>query len=201
MCKPITSTISSLLINLTGKQHSTSDQHKEFGNLRQHRDCSDTQKVIKFLEKSSSFKVDPKLLQSISTGVSAGLNVNVNDEKAVGSKIVEDMAGKSVAEYTPRKANQCILMTSKCQSSDRKQLNIDPALLFQRLVTIARRTVSDEADYFKYDELCSHPISLFDNNCMLRFRKNMNWRKVLLRCLIMIPKVNCTTMKFQIQCS
>lgn len=49
--------------------------------------------------------------QSISTGVSAGLNVNVNDAKAVGSKIVEDVAGKSVAEYTPRNANQCILMT------------------------------------------------------------------------------------------
>ena len=167
MCKPITSTISSLLMNLTGQQHRTSDQHKEFGNSRQHRDFSDTQKVIKFLEKSSPFKVDPKFLQSISTGVSAGLNVNVNDAKAVGSKIVGEMAGKSVAEYTPRKANQCILMTSKCQSSDGKQVNIDPALLFQRLVTVARRTDSEEADYFKY-ELCSHPLSLFDNNCMMR---------------------------------
>ena len=75
-------------MNLTGQQHRTSDQHKEFGNSRQHRDFSDTQKVIKFLEKSSPFKVDPKFLQSISTGVSAGLNVNVNDAKAVGSKIV-----------------------------------------------------------------------------------------------------------------
>jgi hypothetical protein len=64
MCKPITLTISSLLMNLTGQQHSTSDQHKEFGNSRQQRDCSDTQKVIKFLEKSSPFKVNQKFLLS-----------------------------------------------------------------------------------------------------------------------------------------
>lgn len=62
------------------------------------------------------------IIQSISTGVSARVNVNVIEAKAVGAKIVGGMNRKSVAEYTPRKDNQCLLMTSKCPSSDRKQV-------------------------------------------------------------------------------
>ena len=45
--------------------------------------------------------------------------------------------------------------------------NVDPALLFQRLVTIARRSGDKEQSYFTH-ELCSHPSSMFDTNGMPR---------------------------------
>ena len=78
------------------------------------------------------------------------------------------MTGKGIAEFTPRKANQCLLMTSKCPSSSSdSNATINPAVLFQRLTFVARRSQEKEADFFKY-ELCSHPLSLFDNNCMMR---------------------------------
>ena len=52
-------------------------------------------------------------------------------------------------------------------NGEEKHSHIDPALLFQRLVTVARRSEKDESSYFAY-ELCSHPLSLFDNNCLPR---------------------------------
>ena len=59
-------------------------------------------------------------------------------------------------------------MTSKCPSSSAdSNATINPAVLFQRLTFVARRSQEKEADFFKY-ELCSHPLSLFDNNCMMR---------------------------------
>jgi hypothetical protein len=162
------STVTSLMMNLTGKQHTTSDQHKEFGDSRQTRDCSDTQKVVDYLENVTPFNGDPNILRNVETGVSAGNKVNVHQAKLVGDKIVSAMSGNAVSEYTPRKVNQCIVMTSKCPSlNDDKQTMVDPVLLFQRLTTVARRYQNDEAEYFKY-ELCSHPLSLFDKNCLLR---------------------------------
>jgi hypothetical protein len=162
------STVTSLMMNLTGKQHTTSDQHTEFGDSRQTRDCSDTRTVVDYLKNVSPFHSDPKILRNVATGVSAGNNVNVHQAKLVGDKIVSAMSGNAVSEYTPRKVNQCIVMTSKFPPlNDDKQTMVDPALLFQRLTTVARRSQNDEAEYFKY-ELCSHSLSLFDKNCLLR---------------------------------
>jgi hypothetical protein len=96
------------MINLTGKQHTTSDQHKEFGDSRQTRDCSDTQKVVDYLENVTPFNGDPNILRNVETGVSAGNKVNIHQAKLVGDKIVSAMSGNAISEYTPRKVNQCV---------------------------------------------------------------------------------------------
>lgn len=110
------------MMDLTGKQRRTSDQHQEFGLSRQKRDCNDTRKVIQYLEQVSPFKEDPSVLRSISTGVSAFGKTNVQEAKRVGSDIIASMVGVTVADFTPRKANQCITMTSKiiASNSDKK---------------------------------------------------------------------------------
>ncbi len=65
--------------------------------------------------------------------------------------------------FVYQRADQCVLMTTKGSSSSEKKAHVDPALLFQRLVTVARRSAKEEGSYFKY-ELCSHPLSLFGVN-------------------------------------
>lgn len=78
------------------------------------------------------------------------------------------MAGKTLEEFTTKRANQCVLKTAKRTSpSSDKIRNDDPALLFQRITTIARRTQNEEADYFKFEK-CSQPLALFYKDCMLR---------------------------------
>ena len=78
------------------------------------------------------------------------------------------MIGKTVSEFIPRRVDQCVLMSARSTGNgEEKHANIDPALLFQRFLTVARWFEKDECSFFKY-ELCSHPLALFDKNCQLR---------------------------------
>ena len=45
------------------------------------------------------------------------------------------------------------------------------SLSFPKIFSVARRSDNNESAYFKY-ELCSHPLSLFDNNGLLRNAEN-----------------------------
>ena len=68
---------------------------------------------------------------------------------------------------TFKKRDQIITFASKSAVRlDDETIQIDPQLLFQRLVTVAQ--TSDElSEAFKY-ELCSHPPALFDTSLLLR---------------------------------
>ena len=167
MTRPICTLVNSLLMNYTNIQQTTSDQHKECGDSRIKRDESDTKLVVEYFQKYSPFRGDGQVLRCISTGVSAGKNVNVHMAKSVGDRIVDKMNGKTVAEFIPRRADQVILMSSKSSLIENKTICVDPALLFQRLVSVAKRSEKEESPYFKY-ELCSYPTALFDNNGLLR---------------------------------
>lgn len=62
-------------------------------------------------------------------------------------------------------------MTEKSNpGANKKSVNIDPNLLFQRIIvllTSKKEEYGTLTDYFKY-ELSSYPLSLFDKNCVLR---------------------------------
>ena len=168
MSRPLCSSINSLMMGLTNVKQKSSDQHQEVAHARQKRDSSDTEKIIDFLRNANPFKGDANILRNIATGVAAAHHVNVDNAKSVGELILAKMIGKTLSEFIPRRVDQCVLMTARStRIGDEKHANIDPALLFQRLLTVASRFEKDECSFFKY-ELCSHPLALFDKNCQFR---------------------------------
>ena len=91
----------------------------------------------------------------------------VNAEKAreIGVKIVESMAGKSTDEFTFRKANQAVALGSRSTVKIKgEHVNIDPQLLFQRLLTVRERC-DDVTSLFQY-ELCTYPAALFESSSL-----------------------------------
>ncbi len=61
------------------------------GITLQKRDCSDTQLIIDYLKKASPFQGDGKILRNIATGLSAKVDVNVDNTKLIGEKIIGKM--------------------------------------------------------------------------------------------------------------
>ena len=73
------------------------------------------------------------------------------------------MAGKSTDEFTFRKANQAVTLGSRSTLKIKgEHVNIDPQLLFQRLLTVRERC-GDVTSLFQY-ELCTYPAALFQSS-------------------------------------
>lgn len=94
--------------------------------------------MLDFFEKGSPFEGDKTVLRSISTGLSTGPSCNVDSAKEIGSKILATMCGVAMNEYVFKKTNQAILMTAKQNVPD-TSTNVDPFLLFQRLLILQRK--------------------------------------------------------------
>ena len=165
LSRPVCSTVNLLMERISQILYVTSDQHKEMSEPMQLRDCKDTQTIIEFLERGSPFEGDVQL-RSIANGLTAYPSANVDSAKDVGLKVIDAMSGQVVSDFVFRRKEQAIQMTTKqSPSGDCKRL--DPTLLFQRFIMIAKRINLTETEYFQH-ELCSYPASLFDSSCMLR---------------------------------
>ena len=165
---PACSEVNCAMQEFTGVKYNTSEQHKEMGHARQVRDTKDTEKVEKYIEERNPFQrnLDTSLF-NIVTGVAAAKEVNVCDVKQIGQKILNGMTGKSVDDYVFKKKDQLVPMSiGTSVSIEEEHVHIDPQLLFQRLLTVARANENDLMEALKY-ELCSIPPALFDNNGML----------------------------------
>ncbi len=133
---PACSTVNAAMQQLTEADYVTSDQHKDTTPARQSRDDEDTRSLLDYLQHRSPFERDS--LQSITTGVTAESSVNADQAKEVGCKILQSMAGKNVIDFTFRKKDTVVTMVSKsCAKVDDQSLQVDPQLLFQRLLTAA----------------------------------------------------------------
>lgn len=88
---------------------------------------------------------------NIATGVTAEEKVNVDNAKAVGISILDSMVGKCVMDFSFKKKNQIVTMTTNnaIRISD-ELVNIDPQLLFQRLVTAGMRN-EQLSEIFQYE--------------------------------------------------
>ncbi|XP_065581046.1 uncharacterized protein LOC136040675 [Artemia franciscana] len=165
LLRPVCSTVNLLMERISQILCVTSDQHKEMSKPMQRRDCKDTQTIIEFLERGSPFEGDVHL-RSIANGLTAYPSTNVDSAKDVGLKVIDAMSGQLVSDFVFRRKQQAIQMTTKqSQSGDCKRL--DPTLLFQRFIRIAKRNNLTETEYFQH-ELCSYPASLFDSSCKFR---------------------------------
>ena len=159
------------MMDLFDIQLKTSEQHQEMQPTRIKRDNLDLNIIITYLKSHNPFSGGNEILFNIASGVSAVALVNVDDARRIGTEIMKKMIGLSVQQFTPRKKDQCVLMSQKINGdASSKICNIDPNLLFQRLMVVLASKNQEEkslAEYFKY-ELCSFPLSLFDSNCNLR---------------------------------
>ena len=156
---------------LTGLVFYTSDQHVEAGETRQRKDEQDRQSLLSFLINRNPFASDLSLsLRNISTGVTADPMVNVDLAKAVGCAILQSMKGSSVKEFKFKKKDQVVTMDVKvCAKVDGESIQVDPQLLFQRLVTAANGQLDEFelSSLFEF-ELGTPPPSPFEPSGLLR---------------------------------
>ena len=76
------------------------------------------------------------------------------------------MEGKNVFRYTFKRNDRVKNMSSGTVSSE-NEVMIDPALLFQRLLVVAKSTPLDIHDVVQY-KLCSYPPSIFETSKLLQ---------------------------------
>ena len=159
MSKPACSEVNDVIQNLTSVSYTTSNQHKEAGCSRKERDLKDTREIIRFLKDRSPFE-NTESLYNIVTGVTAGPKVNVDRAEIIGKDTVASMVDQNVFEFSFQRKNQATNMQTTGVVIGEETINIDPQVLFQRLIAI-----KDHHDYsselFEY-ELCGYPPALFD---------------------------------------
>ena len=133
---------------------------------RQARDWKDTLAVVQYLQERNPFSNDTSL-RNIATGVHAHPTFNVDTAHTVGSAILKSMEGKTSDEHTFRRKDQAVTLGTKSSILiDGEEVQIDPQLLFQRLIIVAQ--TSDELESAFKHELCSYPPALFDSSLLLR---------------------------------
>jgi len=85
----------------------------------------------------------------------------VDKAKEVGQNILNNMVGQNVLGFTFRKTNQAVTLDSRSTVQINDDLvQIDPQLLFQRLILTGTQT-GELAEIFEH-ELCSYPPVLFE---------------------------------------
>ena len=72
---------------------------------------------------------------SIMNGVHANDTVNVDDAKDIGQGILASMTGTFVTEFAFKQSNQAVTLATKSSVKfDGEKIQVDPQLLFQRLI-------------------------------------------------------------------
>ena len=153
---------------LTGTHYESSDQHAEASETRKARDYRDISVIEEFLRDRNPFSLDDCSLRNIETGVTADTRVNADEANGIGERILQKMANQLVMEYTFKRKDQVVPLNAKRGSKmgteqDDSMEQIDPQLMFQRLVIAGEGHLTESSDLFQH-ELASLPPSMFDNN-------------------------------------
>ena len=163
---PACAEVNSAIQELTDNYFTTSEQHKDMTRSRQMRDEEDKNTLLGFLQDRTPFVQDSSL-RNIATGITAGKEVTTDRARDVGCKILTNMAGQNVGDHSFKKKDHVVTMSHKQSVKvDGENVNVDPQLLFQRLVMAAGDDL-DVAENFKY-ELSTHPSALFEPNGLMR---------------------------------
>lgn len=146
----------------------SSEQHKELRGSRQNRDSNDIKTVLNMLKPISPFQSDPTL-RNIVTGVTAGVEVNVDEFHHFGTNIISKMVGNDVFRYSAKRSDKVTTLGSPASISGKESSGpvIDPTLLFQRMMTVATYNEMNLEDVMRH-ELCAYPATLFESKTMMR---------------------------------
>ena len=142
------------------------EQHKSIGKTRLKRDIEDTENIISRLTEISPYN-ENEFFINITNGSVADKSANVDDFYSLGSTVVSKMYGQNIFEYTFKRKDKVKTMSSKTKIDKKNEIEIDPALLFQRLLVVANASTISPNDVFSY-ELCSYPPAIFESSIMLR---------------------------------
>ena len=166
MALPACAEVNSAMQELTGTYYASSDQHKDLTKTRMARDDTDLVEMLSFLRERSPFE-DCTNLRNIASGVNADLTVNAHMATEIGSSILAKMEGQDALKLSFSRKDQVRTMAAKysvCVDGD--PVNVDPQLLFQRMVIIGMGK-DDPGEIFEY-ELASRPSSMFDEYGRMR---------------------------------
>ena len=152
----------------------TSDQHIELSSSRCKRDFEDLSTVQKWFDQHEPFNVNERRLRSLSSGLTAtdSDNVNCHLTEEVGSRIQHKLDNLSVTEAKIKQKDQVRTLHHLYPgvSVDKRKFNINPSILFTRLMAIVQREESI-CPFFEY-ELTTIPTALFKDNIMRRTDKS-----------------------------
>ena len=83
------------MMTLTGKRHMTSEQHVDLSKSRQSRDQADIGKLLEWLDLNDPFTTDSTELRSITSGLTAMPEDNLNcyDAESVGARLQKSLDG------------------------------------------------------------------------------------------------------------
>ena len=167
---PVCAQVSAAMQSLTGVSSSSCDRHKESTEARMKRDHTDTNVLLSFLLTRNPFTPMSTLL-NIANGRTADPEVNVDSAKEIGQNIMQSMTGKSVLDARIQKKDVVVTLATKHTVKVREEpVNVDPLLLFQRLLTVAKSSSENLSSFFQY-ELTNVPTSLFDSSGLPRESK------------------------------
>lgn len=166
---PACAEINRAMQEFTGIYYSSSEQHVDSREARISRDHNDMMELLQFLEARNPFRDDPALC-NVATGVTADDTVNVDKAKEVGTSVIKSLVGKRVSGFSFKKKDQVITLKTKSSVKiDNETVQVDPQLLFQRLIFVARGKIPLEQLPFLFTyELCTYPPALFDRDGLIR---------------------------------
>ena len=168
LSRPICAEISQSVFEIAGLSSDEEDGHHEQTASRIQRDMSDIDKVLQVLLERGVFSTSSKKLVSLSTGLVGDDNVNADEAKAVGDKILESMVDQPVGSYTfsQKRRVKTLASAAYVKTSTGERIEIDPKHLYQHLLIMGVGEIP-LVDLLQY-ELCSFPASLFDNQLFMR---------------------------------
>lgn len=165
---PSCAAINGAMQSFSCKALETSEQHKEIGMSRKKRDTEDTKALFDYLKEKSVFAAVPGL-RNIVDGTLSNSNCNPYDAENVGMKIVSKLDGNDSSTFVFRQKDQVVLMNSKVSVEiDNENVQIDPEVLFQRLLLIQISRDQDGLGKIFEFELTQRPPVFFDEKGFLR---------------------------------
>ena len=168
LSRPICSEVTESIFNIAGCSSSHPDGHRDL--LRAHitRDNGDIKKLIGVMNDRGPFTNTTENLISLSSGLMAEDAVNADNARIVGEKILNNMVGHTVADYTFSQKHKVKNLASftHIKTSSGDIIELEPQILYQRLL-ITGVCDTPITELFTY-ELCSIPPSLFDNFMRMR---------------------------------
>lgn len=154
--------------HFTNKALETSEQHKEMGLARRKRDIHDAKIVYDFLSERNVFENIPGL-RNIVDGIVSNAHCNPYLAESVGCAIINKLEKNGSSDYVFKKKDQVVVMNSKNTIEiDDENVQIDPEVLFQRLLFIQNNRNKDELERILQYELTQRPPVFFDENGFLR---------------------------------
>jgi len=154
---PALAAVRSTLQELTGVTFKNSQQYKDYGATRMERDFKDVEKDVHFLLNFPPFTKEP-FLRNIVTGEVESEQVDVDKAIPIDGKILYDITGKDANIYTFKKKATAITMRVQSNLKLAAELpTVDPILMFQRLVTVAKSSDEELQTFFQLRTL--HPAT------------------------------------------